>query len=273
MNQHPTRRRDVGVGVVRRVQAKYEAEGFAVSLGERLPPPNDDYIADAIARSGDETIVIEIQPADTYKARHDRLERLAEIRNSEPGWRFVTETYEIEPPPPDPKRDDAIRRVGEAKRVADTSSEAALMLVWSAVEGALIKVSRDQNIPKIRSGRPRALVHDLVIHGVLSDNQYRELDRFARVREAVAHGLSAELPSEDELDWLARFALAAVEDMVPTVEDMAYWYNSEGGETIRAETGYDIADILHHRFRTALESDIAEAVTLIESKTLLQMHA
>lgn len=45
MSQHPTRRRDVGVGVVRRVQAKYEAEGFAVSLGERLPPPNEDYIA------------------------------------------------------------------------------------------------------------------------------------------------------------------------------------------------------------------------------------
>ncbi len=267
MTQQLVRRREVDGRAVERVKARYEADGFEVSLGERLPPPHDDFIADAIARRSGKAILIEIQPDNIHKMKGNRLGRLAEILESDQSWQLNIDTYPVDPPPPDPSRDDIIRRIEEAKRVAGESPEASLMLIWSAVEGALLAVCRDQDLPRVRPGKPRALVHDLVIHGVLSDNQFKELDRFARIRNNIAHGLNSELPGEGQLDWLVRFALAAAEGDVATIENMAEWFiESARGTRIPSEAGHDVGDILRQRFETALEADIAEAVALIKSE-------
>lgn len=268
MTQQLLRRREVDGRAVERVKARYEADGFEVSFGERLPPPHDDFIADAIARRGDRTILIEIQPNNIHKFKSDRLARLSEILESDQSWQLNLETYPVESPLPDPRRDDITRRLEEAKRVASMSPEASLMLIWSAVEGALLAICRDQDLPRVRPGRPRAFVHDLVIHGVLSDNQFKELDWLAQIRDNIAHGLNSKLPSEDQLDWLVRFAQAAAEGEVAAMEDMAEWFTDpEGGIRIQAETGQAIEGILRQRFGTALESDITEAVALIQSET------
>ena len=268
MTQQLVRRREVDGRAVERVKARYEADGYAVSFGERLPPPHDDFIADAIARRGDKAILIEIQPNNIHKFKRERLARLNEILESDQSWQLNIETYPVESPPPDPDRDDITRRLEEAKRVADASPEASLMLIWSAVEGALVAICRDQDLPRVRPGRPRALVHDLVIHGVLSDNQFKELDRFAQIRNNIAHGLNSKLPSEDQLDWLIRFALAAAEGEVAAMEDMVEWFtDSESEIRIQAETGRDIRHILRQRFGTALEADITEAAAIIEEES------
>lgn len=265
MSQQPAGRRGTYSRFLEKVQAGYEAKGFTVSLGERLPPPNDDFVACVMARRDDKTILVEVQPADIFKARRKRLERVAEIMESEPNWQLDIATYPIEPPPPEPSRDDIFRRIEEAKRVAGTSPEAAFMLVWSATEGALLALCRDQNTPEMRPSQPRTLVHDLSIHGVISDNLSSKLDLFARVRDSIAHGLSADLPSDDQIDWLTRFALAAAKDEVPTIEAMTDWYDSEYGVQSPTEAVCDIDGILSQRFETALKDDIAEAVGLIES--------
>lgn len=264
MSKQPASHRGAYSRFLEKVKAGYEAKGFTVSLGERLPPPNDDFVACAIARRDDETIVVECQPANIFKARHKRLDLLNGIMESVPDWQLDIATYPVEPPPPDPSRDDIFRRIEEAKQVAGTSPEAAFMLIWSATEGALLALCRDQDTPE-RPGQPRTLVHDLSIHGVISDNLSSELDLFARVRESIAHGLSADLPSDDQIDWLIRFALAAAKDEVPTIEAMTDWHDSEYGVQSPTEAGRDIGSILRQRFETALEDDIAEAVELIES--------
>ncbi len=265
MSQQPASHRGTYSRFLEKVQARYEADGFTVSLGERLPPPNDDFFACAIARRNDKTILVEILPANIFKARRKRLDRLAEIVESDLDWQLDIATYPIDPPPPNPNRDDITRRIDEAKGVASASPEAAFMLTWSATEGALLALSRDQDTPDMRPSQPRTLVHDLSIHGVISDNLSSELDRFARVRDNIAHGLSADLPSEDQIDWLTRFALAAAKDEVPTIEAMTDWHDSEYGAQSPTEANYDIGGILRQRFEIALEDDIAEAVALIEN--------
>ena len=161
MSQQPTSHRGAYGRLLEKVKARYEAEGFTVSFDEPLPPPNDDFVACAIARRADKTILIEFLPANIFKARRKRLHRLKEVMESLPDWQLDIATYPVESPPPDPSRDDIFRRIEEAKRVADTSPEAAFMLIWSATEGALLALCRDQDIPKMRPSRPRTLVHDL----------------------------------------------------------------------------------------------------------------
>ena len=120
-------------------KARYEADGYSVSLEERLLIPGG-FTADAVARRDDETVVIEVRSADLSDRDRERLERLAEMVAAQAGWRVDIVTYQPEVPPPDPDRKDVIRRVDEARQVVGVSADAAVVLVWSAIEGALLRL-------------------------------------------------------------------------------------------------------------------------------------
>lgn len=258
-------------------KARYEADGYHVSVDERLPIPGG-FRADAIARRNDETVAIEVRSADLSDRDRDRLSRLAEMVSAQSGWRVDIVTYEPEPPRPDPDRADVIRRVEEARLVAGESADAAVLLVWSAIEGALLRLGLQRGLGPIRSVPPRTLIHQLNIDGVLSDNQAAELDDFALMRNDIAHGMRSYRPDSGRLDWLARFALAAVDNEVASVDDMIEWffahyatpedaalfYDKEEGEYFWVGTGpYDPTEVLHEQFDTALDADIDEAVDVI----------
>ena len=262
-----------------RVKARYEDDGYELSFEHRLAPPFDGFVADAVARRAGETVVVEVRPADMGNGTRDRLACLAEIIAKEPGWRLDIVTYEPETTPPAPDRDDSVRRVEEARRVVDVSPDGAVMLLWSAVEGALLRLSKDLDAAPDGSVPPRTLIHDLAIHGVISDNQAAELDDFARRRDAIAHGLASDPPSPDRLDWLARFALAAADGRIASVEDMIEWFRAnytspEDAALLHDEELGDFhwmgagphcpRDVLHDHFDAALESDIGEAAEELE---------
>ena len=258
-------------------KARYEADGYSVSLEERLPIPGG-FRADAVARRDGETVVIEVRSADWSDRDRDRLGRLAETVAAQAGWRVDIVTYEPEVPQPDPDRKDVIRRVEEARQVAGVSTDAAVLLIWSAIEGALLRLSQQRGLGPDRSVPPRTLVHKLTIDGVLSDNQASELDDFALMRNNIAHGMRSYRPDPERLDWFARFALAALDDEIANVEDMIEWffahyatpedaalfYDKEEGEYVWMGTGpHDPTEVLHEYFDTALDADIAEAADVI----------
>lgn len=262
-----------------RARDAYEADGYTVSLEERLPPPFQGFVADAVARRSDEIVVVEVRSADMSDRTRNRLSRLAEIVAAEDGWRVDIVTYEPEEPPADPERADIFRRVEEARRVADISPDAAVTLTWSAIEGALLRRSKARGLAHARVGSPRALIRNLNINGLLSDNQAAELDGFARLRNEVAHGLRSDPPEPEQLAWLARFALAAADEDPATVDSMVEWfrehyatpedaalfYDKEDGKYLWFGSGpHDASDVLQAEFETALEADIAEAVKIIE---------
>ena len=262
-----------------RAKANYEADGYTVSLKERLPPPFDAFVADAVARRRAEIVVIEVRSANMNDQARNRLAGLAKIVAAEAGWRVDVVTYEPEAPPQDPDRDDIVRRVEEARRVADVSPDAAVMLTWSAIEGALHRLSQERGLAPARRLAPRALIRALTIDGVLTDYQAVELDTFARLRDEIAHGMSSNPPEPQRLDWLLRFALAAatndptiVKNMIDwflahyaTPEDAALPYDSEEGEYLWFSAGpHNPSDVLRDQFDTALDADIAEAVEVIE---------
>ncbi len=262
-----------------RARDAYEADGYTVSLEERLPPPFQGFVADAVARRNDEIVVVEVRSADMSDQTRNRLSRLAEIVAAEDGWRVDIVTFEPEESPADPERADIFRRVEEARRVADISPDAAVILTWSAIEGALLRRSRARGLAHARVGSPRPLIRNLNINGLLSDNQAAELDGFAKLRNEVAHGLRSDPPEPQRLDWLARFALAAADEDPATVDSMVEWfrehyatpedaalfYDKEDGKYVWFGSGpHDAIEVLQAEFETALEADIAEAVKIIE---------
>lgn len=262
-----------------RAKDAYEADGYTVRLDERLPPPFQAFVADAVAERGDELVVVEVRSADMHDQSRNRLARLAEIIKADAGWRLDIVTYEPETLPPAADRTDIVRRVDEARRVAAISPDAAVMLTWSAIEGALHRLSQQRGRAPTRIGSPRTLVRDLAIDGVLSDNQAAELDKLARLRDEIAHGLRAEHPDPDRLDWFQRFALAAADNDLATIDDMIDWFrahhaspenaalvhDNEDGEHVRLDSGFrDAADVLRDRFETALEADLTEATEILE---------
>ena len=264
-------------------KAVYEDNGYVVSLERRLPPPFDGFMADAVARRADEFVVIEVRSANMTDGTRDRLARLADIMSEEPGWRLDIVTYEPEARPRDPDVEDIFRRVEEAQRVVDVSSDAAVLLLCSSIEGALLRLSKDRGVAPDRPIPHRTLIHDLAIHGIVSDNQAAELDEFARTGDDIARGMpSASLPP-DRLDWLARFALAAADNRIATVEEMIEWfksnytspddaalfYDKEEGDYFWMGTGpHNPEDVLRDHFDFALDSDIDQATKELQETSI-----
>lgn len=261
-------------------KATYEDDGYVVGLEQRLPPPFDGFVADAVARRADEVVVIELRSTDMSDGTRDRLTRLADIMSEEPGWRLDIVTYEPEARPDDPDRDDICRRVEEAGRVVSVSSDAAVLLVCSSIEGALLRLSKERGVAPDRPIPHRTLIHDLAIHGILSDNQAFELDAFARTGDDIARGRSSTPVPPGLLDWLTRFALAAADNRTATVEEMVGWfkdnytspddaalfYDKEEGDYFWMGAGpHDPEDVLRDHFDFALDSDVDQATKELQA--------
>ena len=264
---------------IARAKASYEADGYDVSLKEWLPHPFDGFRADAVARRDSEFVVIEFRSSDLSDGTRNRFARLAEIMESKAGWRLDIVTFEPEAPTRCPEQDDIVRRLEEARRVADLSCDAAVMLIWSSIEGALLLLSHAHGVAPSRPVPPRTLILDLNIHGILTDNQAAELDDFAKQRNQIAHGLPSNTTPSERLDWMARFALAAADNELADVDDMIEWfhqhyispenaalfYGTEEGDYFWMGTGpHDAEDVLRGHFDLALDADIIQAVKEIE---------
>ena len=275
------RKQSAALRTLDRVRSQYEHEGYSVTLNERLPEPLDGFLADAVARRGAETVIIEIRSSDMSDATRNRFGRLGEILSANKGWRIDLVTFEPEAPLPPPEGGDVVRRIEEARRVADLSMDAAVMLTGSAVEGALRQLDARRGRPQRRLSAPRRLIRELVIDGLLSEAQADRLDKFAQIRNYIGHGLRSRPVDQDELDWAARFALAATRGQVATIENMIEWfrenyeppdvaclpYDSEEGKYIWFDRGpHDVEDVLWEEFEHALESDITEATETLASE-------
>ncbi len=258
---------------------KYEAEGYVVSLSERLPKPFDAFTADAIARRGDDIVVVEVKSANMSDWSRERFEELTEILRAECGWRLDIITYEREPSPPTPDLKLVDRRARDARQLAEASPEAACLLLWSAIEVALLWEAGRRDVSPTRLLPPRTLIKQLTIDGVLSDNQSLELRDFAIRRDAIAHGLPADPPGPNQLDWLCRFVIAAADGRHADLHDMVEWFRANYSSPEDAgvpyvsdldgylwdDNGpYDAEDVLRDQFEDALDADIREAVQSIE---------
>lgn len=261
-------------------RVRYEADGYDISLNERLPEPFESFIADAVARRDDDFVVVEVRATPMSDDAIRRNAKLKEMLANKCGWHLDIVTYQRDEPPPPPDLRLVERRLREAQQLAETSPDAACLLLWSAIEGVLLREAHKREVAPTRSLPPRSLIKQLTIDGLLSDNQAAELRDFAIRRDAIAHGLPADSTMPEQFDWLSRFALALADDRHADLHDMVEWfrahyatpedaavpYVSDIGKYLWLEGNgpHDAEEVLRDQFEDSLDADIEEAVSIIE---------
>lgn len=129
-----------------------------MSLRELPPEPFDDVTADALARRADELVEAEVKPADFSDDDRDYPALLSDILRTGCSWRLDAFTYSAEESPPQPEIHDVERRVREARDIANSSSEAAASLMWSAIEDVLLWIAQERGIASTDSLPPCSVV-------------------------------------------------------------------------------------------------------------------
>jgi REase_AHJR-like len=183
------------------VASEYESQGYAVKL---QPPPDDlpAFLAglspDLIATGKGETVVVEVKARDELKDAQYVSALENAIRNRL-GWRF-----ELVIDGPAFKN----RSIVGAAQIRDTLQEtndlqqhghlaAALLLLWSATEGALRLLAEREKVELESSFAPGYLIRRLYTLGLLGREQYTILEDAVRLRNQAAHGFHVAISSQD----------------------------------------------------------------------------
>lgn len=161
-----------------------------------LPEPLRTYRPELVATRGDERLVIEF--VGRHPARPSgELEALARALAQLPGW--TLNLVMLSDDDPLAAQEQLRQRAERARRLADVDPEAALLLAWSAAEGALRRLA-DRAAVSLPAGSPIA---ELYSRDLLTDEQYQLLHEVQRQRNALAHGRQARPVAPDTVRRLA----------------------------------------------------------------------
>ncbi len=179
------------------VAERYRARGYEVDVRPQrstLPAFLEGYQPDLIARSATDSVILELK-VGTRTAVADRLRPLAERVSHQAGWRLAVvfvdpATAEISEGIPVPLA-VANDRVEKASALtAQGQTEAAFLLLWSALEALLRSLAERANLP-LSNLPPSALIRELYSSGEISREQFDLLLRLLPTRNALVHGFGS----------------------------------------------------------------------------------
>ena len=193
----------------RQIAEEYRQRGYEVSLEPSpasLPPFLEGYRPDIVARSSEETVVVEVTSAGAYRLHrspdsgsspHERMAAIVRALREQPGWRFelalVNPPLVPEPEAPIAERQsltklDAERAIADAEDLTKSGRrEAALLWSWSAAEAMLRLLASAEGV-STRRNDPPYLLKQLAQEGSIPGEDYETLMSAFRARNAVAHG-------------------------------------------------------------------------------------
>ena len=189
--------------VIAKVAEDYRRRGYDVEVqprGRTLPEFLGGFQPDLIARSAAESVVVEVK-VGTRTSVAERLRDIAKRVNSQPGWRFSL--VFVSPDEPDEVSEAQSaplsllqERVQNAEALLQADQrEAAFLLLWSAVEGALRLLGDRAQLP-LASLPPSTLIRELYSAGEISREQFELLMRLLPMRNRLVHGFG----SQEEVD-------------------------------------------------------------------------
>lgn len=231
-----------------------------------IPPPFRDMPADFVAFRGSEVLVGEVLSRKTASSR--RLEELAKIVKEIP--HAVFEVYWIGDEDADePSVRDIRRIIRESRAIAEQSPQASLLMAMVAFEAALATYA--ESVEAVVSGTPRRLVEHLFSLGLIDPADHSRLMRLYKVRNAVAHAVSAEVPSLEDIAALRSIAERMVTGDYVSVDVMTDWLRdwlldageaipSRPGETLPADRANELSRLLRNEFPRTSPEARSEAV-------------
>ncbi len=200
--------------VSRKTAEEYRSKGYEV-LQETPLDFLPGFLADLVVRKGGETKVIEIRRRSSLAA-DPRIMELAQIVDSKPGWSFelilVGEPEMLDSPDEAHSfdHDGILRRLSDAERTLESGiPEAAFVLAWSALEAAIRESIAEQGIYNAGITTSAFILDQAVSLGIVSREEYGQLTRMHKYRNAVVHGFGA-----------ADFGEELVAELIETVRQM-----------------------------------------------------
>lgn len=189
----------LGSQVIAKVAEDYRRRGYEVEVapsGPSLPEFLGGFQPDLIARSPDESVVVEVK-VGTRTSVAERLRDVAERVSRQPGWRFAL--VFVGPDQLDQLSDaqpESLSRLQERVQNADAlirsgQSEAAFLLLWSALEGILRLLGHRARLP-LETLPPSTLIRELYSAGEISMKQFDSLMRLLPVRNRLVHGFGGQ---------------------------------------------------------------------------------
>lgn len=176
---------------------EYRQKGYKVRIQpspDELPNFLSNYQPDILAENDDESVIIEITSYSNMDKKF-QLSQLAESIERHPGWRFELVFSNpkgktlVSSESRFPNVEELSKRLTKAKRLVNTADyEAAITVAWSAAEGLLRLIGKDENINLDRQSSSYVIkkVYSL---GLLDNATYRELTEINKIRNTVIHGL------------------------------------------------------------------------------------
>lgn len=213
--------RPVAAEAVAKVAEDFRRRGYEVRVAPRGPDLPDflaEYQPDLIARSPDDSVVVEVK-VGTRTSVAERFREIAERVNRQPGWRFSL--MFVNPEQPDQVSEAplaSLTQLQDRVRSADAlvgsgQSEAAFMLFWSALEGLLRTMGQRAQLP-VENLPPSALVRELYSAGEMSRQQFELALRLLPMRDRVVHGFGSR--GEDlEVEALRALVHALLTEVAP----------------------------------------------------------
>lgn len=194
---------------IREVVKEYADSGYEVLVrpkDEDLPSFLHGYAPDIIAKKGTQFIVIEVKSRMTLELQEELVE-ISKRLEGKNNWRL--DLIISKPRNTQPENESIERTISwpeirkKAQEAGELSyqghKEAALLLAWAAVEGALRRIAVNEKLLTKSKSTPE-LIKSLVTHGLISRSDYRNIEDWFKARNSIAHGYLPEKPDHAMTD-------------------------------------------------------------------------
>jgi len=203
------------------VAESYRGQGYRVVVRpgpNELPPFARDFKVELLCRRGNDGVLVAIkQNRDAVSADPD-MQTYAEITSSQPGWRFDFAILEPENPKAREIRGamefsdaDIARSLDEAGRLGSQGfSRSAVIEAWAAIEAAMRMRLRAAGREAGWGSAPRQMSRELFSAGLLSPEEFREIELAMQIRNQIVHGFLTSSPQPETTQMEIARSLAEI---------------------------------------------------------------
>lgn len=184
------------------IAERYAAQGYQTFLSPgpaELPDFAKDFKVDILAKRGEGGVVAQVKRNRQELAADAATPRYADITNKKPGWRFDFFVLEGEPPMARDAADaeeltdqDIRNTLADAERLAQGGFlRPAAITAWAALEAAMRRRLRAGGEEAGWGTMPRTMLNELYSSGILSEDEFSQLEDMSRLRNQIVHGFTS----------------------------------------------------------------------------------
>jgi hypothetical protein len=178
---------------------QYREEGYSIVLHpqeDQLPPFAKDFGADIVATRGDERVLIQVKHDRAALEADPLVPVRAGITNAQPGWRYDLVILNEGDPlhrltrgAREPSNEEINEVLVSVERMIEAGDHrSACVFAWAALEAAMRRVASELELYLPRT-TPGELLRSLYGNGILSREDFEELNQLFRLRTGIVHGL------------------------------------------------------------------------------------